>query len=326
MLINYYLIKKKSYKFFFRYILKYFFYLFWIVSVFFLLDKSIKEFNQYSIKTEIDFKVFFLIFIFFILIQNIHSYRFFFFLKKFTKYSSDYTNWSILYFQSGLMNCFLDGSGHLLRAIKLKKKNVNYDQFISINYIFYILIFLINFLLFLFFSYFITGKKTILLYLAITLVLIFIFINKEFYGFFLVLFEKKLNFIKKKYKYIFVNLLFYCKSFFLLKKNILIFLFFVLIIFFLELINFYLLVSNFISIENFFSFLLIFIIIFFLNKVPYLGNIIGLNEVILGIVAENLGFQFLQGSLIQFIYRLFLYISILFNNVLYYFVNFNKKD
>jgi hypothetical protein len=327
MSINYYLIKKKSnYKNFFRYVFKYFFYFFWIIGIFFLLDKSIKELNLHSIKTEIDFKIFFFIFFFFILIHNIYSYRFFFFLKKITKYPSNYTNWSILYFQTGLMNCFLDGSGHLFRAIKLKKRNVNYDQFISINYIFYMLIFLINFLLFLFFSYFITGKKNILLCLVIVLVPTFILINKQFYGFLLLFFKKKLKFVKKKYKYVVVNLIFYCKSFFSLKKNVLIFSFFTLVIFFLELINFYFLASNFIAIENIFLILLIFITIFFLNKVPYLANIIGLNEIILGIVVENLGFQFAQGSLIQFIYRIFFYISILFNNILYYFINFNKKS
>jgi hypothetical protein len=324
MLINHHLIKrKKNIKKIFICVLKYSFYFFWIISIFFLLDKSIKEFNQFSIKIKVELKNFLYIFIFFILITNISSYRLFYFLKKLTKYSSNYTNWSILFFQTALMNCFLEGFGHLFRGIQLKKKNVSYSQFVSINYVIFILIFFINFLLFLFFYYFLSGKKIILLYSVFFIMLMYILINKKFYDFFLLLIEKKLKF-KKKYKNVLINLILYCKFFFQSKKNILIFLFFVLVIFFLEAINFILIISNFILIENFSSLLIIFIILFYLNKVPYLANFIGLNELILGLVAESLGFQFLEGSLIQFIYRMFLYISIIFSNILYYFINFKK--
>ena len=66
MSINYYLIKKKNnYKKFFRYVLKYSFYFLWIIGIFFLLDKSIKELDLYSIKTEINFKFFFFYIYFF---------------------------------------------------------------------------------------------------------------------------------------------------------------------------------------------------------------------------------------------------------------------
>ena len=325
MLINHHLIKrKKNIKKIFICALKYSFYFFWIVSIFFLLDKSIKEFSQFSIKTKVELKNFLFIFIFFFLITNINNYSLFYFLKKLTKYSSNYTKWSILFFQSSLMNYFLYGFGHVFRAIELKKKNVSYSQFISINYVFFILIFFINFLLFLFFYYFLSGKKIILLYLVIFIILMFILINKKFYDFFILLIKKKLKF-KKKYKKVVTNLILYCKFFFLSKKNILIFLSFILVIFFFETINFILITSNFILIENFSSLFIIFIILFYLNKVPHLVNFIGLNELILGLVAESLGFQFLDGSLIQFVYRIFFFISIIFNNILYYSINFKKR-
>ena len=156
-------------------------------------------------------------------------------------------------------------------------------------------------------------------------VFILIITNKEFYKYLIIFLNKKLKFIKNKYKYAIENFLLNC-SFFFLKKNLLIFSLFTLVIFYLEFVSFYLLVSNIFLIKNIFSILLIFFIIFYLNKVPFFINIIGLNEIIVGLFVEYLDFEFVQGSLIQLTYRIFLYMSTIFSSILYYLINFKKSS
>jgi hypothetical protein len=77
--------------------------------------------------------------------------------------------------------------------------------------------------------------------------------------------------------------------------------------------------------ETFYEILVIFFIVFHLNKILHLNNFIGLNELIIGLVAETLGFYFLQGALIQLIFRLNIYLGSLFNSAFYYFIA-NKKN
>ena len=302
-----------------------FFFFFSIIALFFLLYKIQQGIYNHNLLIEIDFKNFLYIFFYFILILNITSYRFFYFFKKLTKYSSNYFCWSGLFFKTVIMNFFFQGSGHFLRAVELKKKNVRYSQFLSINYIFFTLIVFVNFFLFICFFFFIFKKKIILLGFVFFFVFILIIINKEFYKYLIIFLNKKLKFIKNKYKYAIENFLLNC-SFFFSKKNLLIFLFFTLVIFYLEFVSFYLLVSNIFLIKNIFSILLIFLIIFYLNKVPFFINIIGLNEIIVGLFAEKLDFEFAQGSLIQLTYRIFLYMSVIFNSILYYLINFKKSS
>ena len=134
--------------------IRYFFYFFWITSLFFLTYKIQQGIYIHNQLVEIDFKNFLYIFFFFILTLNITSYRFFYFFKKLTKYSSNYFCWSGLFFGTVIMNFFFKGSGHFLRAIELKKKNVSYSQFLSINYIFFTLIIFLNFFLFICFFFF----------------------------------------------------------------------------------------------------------------------------------------------------------------------------
>ena len=53
---------------------------------------------------------------------NIMNIRFYYILKKITKYSDNFINWSRLFFQTAIMNLLLTGTGHFFRAIQLKKK------------------------------------------------------------------------------------------------------------------------------------------------------------------------------------------------------------
>jgi hypothetical protein len=301
-------------------ILNYSYYFFWIICLIFLLYQVLKDFDQFSKIIKIQFKEFFFILIFFILNLNIANYRFFYFLKKMNKYSDGYVNWSRLFFQTVLMNFFFFGSGHLFRSVQLKKKNVKYTEFITLNYVFSLLILIVSSSLFLFFFFLITINKFILLYLIIFLSISFILIHNRFYYVSSIFLKKNLKFIKKKYKDVFINMLFYCKKFFLFKKNILVFLLFTLIIFLLDGITFYLLSSSILFNKDFYIILLFFVFVFYLNRIPYVSNLVGLNEIFVGLFAETLGFYFLQGSLVQLMYRLFSYISCIFCSILYFLI------
>ena len=305
--------------------INFFFFLFTIISFFFAFYKVQEDFNKIEFFFELNLKKKIFIIILIILTLKITSYRYFYFLKKLTKYSSNYNNWCKLFFQTTLMNLFFQGPGHLLRAIKLKKKNVSYSQFISINYIFFFLIFTLNYFLFLLFLYFITEKKIIIFIFLILLGITLIVTNREVYNFLIIILDKKLKFLNNKYKSATKKFLISCNKFFL-KKNLLIFFFFTLLIFCLEFLIFYLITSNFFFNLDFYFIVLIFMLIFYLNKIPFLMNFIGLNEIIVGLFLENLGFQFVQGFFIQLVYRIFILISAIFLTVLYYLINLKKSS
>ena len=138
-------------------------------------------------------------------------------------------------------------------------------------------------------------------------------------------FNKKLKFTKNKYEDVVTKTLIDLNVFFL-KKNILIFLFFSLLIFFLEFLITNLLISNFFLIKDIYYIWLIFIVIFYLNKIPFLMNVIGLNEIIVGLFVENLGFNFLYGSLIQITYRIFFYACAILCSIYYYLISLKKSS
>ena len=99
-----------------------------------------------------------------------------------------------------------------------------------------------------------------------------------------------------------------------------IFSFLTLKIFLLDGVIIYFICLNILVNETFYEILIVFFIVFHLNKILHLNNFIGLNELIMGLVAETLGFYFLQGALIQLIFRLNIYLGSLLNSVFYYFI------
>ena len=70
------------------------------------------------------------------------SYRFYFYLKKTLNYAGKFPNWSKLFFQTVVMNFMIGGSGHVVRAIELKKEKINYTEFITVIMLFIFLFYL----------------------------------------------------------------------------------------------------------------------------------------------------------------------------------------
>jgi len=320
-----FLFSKKSLSFF-KKNLNIFIYFFWFICVTYLLYNIIKNFNQFTLKNIIKFDQLFFIFIFFLILSNVYSYRFFFFLKKLNKYTVNFIDWSELFFKTSLMNLFLQGSGHLIRAVELKKKNVGYTTFISINLFILILqFFLFNIFSILILLYLIREEKIVLLYLFILILLSSILVRKNFFLILINFIKNILYFYKKKFTSILKNFSINYHIFFL-PKNILIFFFFTLVIFFLQVIIFHVIIKNILPSSTFFQILLIFLFIFFMGYVPIIKNLFGINELLVGMFVETLDFHFFSGAIIQLIFRSMSGISDISLSLFYYLLSLNRKN
>ena len=291
-------------------------FLFFIICLILLVNQSLDDFSKVEKIISKNYGVFFGVVVISIINLNIVSYRFYFYLKKTLNYSGEFINWSKLFFQTVVMNFMLGGTGHIFRAIQLKKEKINYTKFITSNYVIYILIILINLCLFIIFFYFLSKDKFILYALAPLFLIAYIILNPKLYSFFFKILKKN-NFFNNKYTKIIKNFLSNLSKNFLIKKNLLSFSFFTCIIFLLEGIIIFLISSNILQTENIYNIFLFFFIVFYLNKIIYVNNFIGLNELIAGLLAETLGYYFLQGALIQLIFRISIYLGCIFNNLFY---------
>lgn len=299
-------------------------FIFFIFCIVFIFKKTFNEFMDVKNIIELDHGKYLIILIISLINLNIMNIRFYYILKKITKYSDNFINWSRLFFQTAIMNLLLNGTGHFFRAVQLKKKNLKYSEFISLNYVIFLISNFINILLFVTVFYMITNQAIAILGVIIILLALYFLTNKKVYEFFLNFLKKDIKFFKK-YKQIFVNILFHCKKFFLFKKSLIIFSLITLLIFFFEGVIIYLISSTILSNESVFNNLLLCFLVFYLNKFPYMQNIIGLNELIVGLFAESLGILFLQGALIQLIFRLTIYTGCILNNFLYLILKLKNK-
>ena len=127
-----------------------------IICLIFLINRSLEDFSKVGTIISKNYEIFFIVILISIINLNIVSYRFYFCLKETLNYPGKFKNWSTLFFQTVVMNFIIGGSGHVLRAIQLKKEKINYTKFITINYVIYTLILFINLSLFLFFFYFLS--------------------------------------------------------------------------------------------------------------------------------------------------------------------------
>ena len=218
------------------------------------------------------------------------------------------------------MNFMIGGSGHIFRAIQLKKEKINYTEFVTINYVIYTLILFINLFLFMCFFYFFSKEKIILLGLIFILFVLYILLIPKIYKFILNKIKTFNNNFYKIIKRFFVYLIKHLTK----KKNLINFFYFFLIIFFLMGCIIFLISSNILNTQNILNILQLFFIIFYLNKIIYVNNFIGVNELIAGLLAETMGYYFLQGALIQLIFRISIYLGCMLNYLLYFAIKFKK--
>ena len=295
-------------------------YLFFIICLAFLIYRSLEDFSKVDAIISKNYEIFLIVIICSMINLNVVSYRFYFYLKNSLNYTGKFTHWSKLFFQTVVMNFMIGGSGHIFRAIQLKKEKINYTEFVTINYVIYTLILFINLFLFMCFFYFFRKEKIILLGLIFILFVLYILLIPKIYKFILNKIKTFNNNFYKIIKRFFVYLIKHLTK----KKNLLNFFYLTMIIFFFEGCIIFLISSNILNTQNILNILQLFFIIFYLNKIIYVNNFIGVNELIAGLLAETMGYYFLQGALIQLIFRISIYLGCMLNYLLYFAIKFKK--
>ena len=218
----------------------------------------------------------------------------------------------------------ISGSGSIFRAIQLKKYNINYSKFIAINYSVYLIVIITNFIFFIIFYYFL-FKKINLQNLILIILSVSFLLTVKFHTLFFNFLSVILN-LKKKYHIMFSKISNDVRNIFLDKKSILVFSFINFITFLLQGIMIFLISLNILDNKDIYNLFILYFVVFYLNKIIFLKNFIGLNELFIGLITEIMGFLFFQGAIIQLIWRLNLYLGTIFNNVLYLFLRYKLKN
>lgn len=300
-----------------------------IFSFIFLYKNSKENYQSVLNNLNIDYQIIFLSIIVIIIIQNLLNMRSFFFLKLTSKYNANFSQWSSLFYLTGLINQSpFWGAGHVLRSYEMKKNNYSHKEYVNMYFFIFLwgifiyssililmsfLIKEINFYTFLIllilsaFSLMLTSKLTIELCVKIF---------KKFISF---EFIKKIIFfdfvLKELLKMIKISILVSNKKVFL---NFFIFTIF-LMAFEFSLLN---IIFKFLfkTVDSQIIFLF-FLSNFLIRSVKPIDNIVGVKETILGLYGQQLGLLFLEGALIVLIWRLLGVISLIINYIFYYLVD-----
>jgi uncharacterized membrane protein YbhN (UPF0104 family) len=195
--------------------------------------------------------------------------------------------------------------GTVYRALFLKKRGISYVKSTGILYLLYFsYLFLSLFLILfgiLFFTNFILLQKFFFILFSLA-AFFFIFFLKEIITF---LFKKK---ILVKILYSAINEFFIFKNYF--KKKFLNIFFLInlfgigAILFIIEMFIFFFAYRIFFSDYYYLNIFLLFAIVFILDKIPFIGNIIGLSEILYGFIFVHIGLDFYQGAIVKLICRM----------------------
>ena len=290
-------------------------------SILFLFTKINQDLDNINNILKLNYnKLLFVIFFGFILV-NLLNLRFYYFLKIVFGYSQKFLSWSRLFFFTSFLNIGLFGTGHVIRALELKKREISFRKYFSIYYVLMIMTLFINlFLVIIEYVYIIKEIKSSLL--LITYVCLFIIF------FFYLLYSRFINFFLKILKNI--SRLFLVQNFILTldliinivqnKKNNITFCIYTILIHFLEILIFYVVFFIFLNTKNYEVILLLFSLSFILNNTPFISGLPGLNEIIFGYLSTVHGLFFLEGVLIQLLLRLNIYVAIFLNLFFFYFL------
>ena len=234
----------------------------------------------------------------------IYNCRTYFSYKFFLKKNIEFKNWTYFFFKSLIYNNLLNFLGTIYRAILLKKIGISYVRSTGILYLLYFSYLFVNFFLIvlgiLFFTDMIIKEKFFFLLFLITLSSfiyffhdVIVFLCKKKFSKISAPFIKEFLFLKKYFK----------KS---LSNNLFLFNLFgnAIILFVIELFIFYFAFSIFFVDYSYSNIFLLFVIAFILDKIPFINNIIGLNEILYGLIFTNVGLDFYQGVVIKFICRI----------------------
>ena len=304
---------------------KYFKFFFFSICVGFLFYKFNDNFSDISAKIQLRiFEVSFILF-YAVIFFNIINLRAFLLIKSSVGYAYSYSDWSKLYFESLVINLIIPLAGTAHRAIELKRRDITYTKFIAAMYLLvgsYISISLLLAVLELFFINRNFSEAYIILP-AILILIIFFFSP--------IILENLIKFFLKfkilsKYLVSIYNLFEIIKKIFFKKKVIIILFLNTLIIHIFEIVLFYLVCNIFLENINTQTIILLFIVSFILDRIPFIAESPGLSEIILGFIGFSLGFVFVDGASIKLLLRLLAYFSILLNSGVYFVISYYDKN
>ena len=228
-------------------------------------------------------------------------------------------SFSKLFFNAQLLNILIPYSGNFYKAYFLKKLNLEYKDFLSIHFYFFLFGVFYFFLLYsleIFFFGEILGNKKI--FISIFLVLI------SFSALFVLYFHKKIeviiNFFKLNILNLFIELIFLFLKKNNLKKTSVIMIKYNSILHALNFLIIFLIIKN-ISQDmiSFNAIVVFFVINSILDQLPITPRNIGVSEVVFGLSANSLGMSFEFGLAIKLILRavyfFHLFISTILTNI-----------
>jgi hypothetical protein len=304
---------------------KYFKFFFFSICVGFIFYKFNDNFLDISSKVQLRIFEICLIFFYSVIFFNIINLRAFLLIKSSVGYAYSYSDWSKLYFASSIINLIIPFSGTVYRAIELKKRDINYTKFIALTYL-------------------LIGSYILISLLLASLELLFI--NQNFFEVYIILagiliaiifffspiiLENLIRFFFKfkifgKYFVSTYNLFEIIKKIFLKKKVIIILFLNTLIIHIFEIVLFYLICNIFLENINTQTIILLFLVSFILDRIPFIAETPGLSEIILGSIGLSFGFVFVDGAIIKLLLRLLNYFSTLLNSGVYFLISYFDKN
>jgi len=316
-------LRNKSTKLYFLYLK----YIFIFACIFFLGNKILENKFDLFETLKLNYRTVLFVFLFSIIFQHLTSLRHFFLLKYSVNYFYSLLDWSKLFFYTALLNKVIFFSGHVYRAVELKHRGIIYKEYVSLTYVSFVLSTATNLLLIFFGFIIINRSDLIFFYFLLAILAIFlIYIGPRILHFFLKYLLINSSLYKKKWQNIFLETLNILKKFFFNKKNSSVFIFFTIIIFLAELILFYLSCTIFLSNYNIMTILILFLVSLILARIPFLSNIPGLNEIILGSIGIPMGIFFLDSVLVQLFIRINIYLSVILNTALFFVLSIFDKN
>ena len=299
-----------------------------IFSFLYIYENSKKNYQSVFDGMNLDYYKIFLSIVIFIFIQNLLSIRTFSFLNLTSKYSAKFSQWSNLFFLTGLINLNpLWGLGHILRSHEMKKNNFSYKEYVSLYFFIFFWSLLIYSLLLISIYYFLFDIKFFYLFILLTVFIISLIITSKIILNFCVKIFKRIIYFRFIKKIRFLN--YFIKELLKLtelsalisnKKVFLNFFFYTLLLLCFEYLSLNLIFEILFENVDFQILFLFFLTTFLIRCVKPLDNIIGAKETIMGLYVQQLGLLFLEGALIVIIWRLLSTISLIINYIFFYFV------
>lgn len=300
--------------------LKFFIFLLCVGFITYKLNDSTELLREKTLNISDIYFIFIISLIFF----NIISFRAFLLIKYSTRYSYSYLDWSRLHFESLILNSVIPLSGIVYKAVNLKKRHVNYTQFLAVSYLLvgsYISITLVLVLL----ELLLLLKFYSMIFIIIAGTLIFTILFSP------VILEKFIKFFMKlkildKYLGSLYNLIEILKKI-LIKKYLLIILSLnTMVVHLFEIIIFYLICVFFIDNINLHIVITLFAASYVIDRIPFVSEIPGASEIIIGTIGVPFGIYFIDGVIIKLSIRFLNYLSVLLNGGIYFALSVIDKN